>query len=90
MATTRKVYVGKGTNYFDRIGVAEISVESGSLETGDKILITGPTTGVIETTITGLRVNEIECNIAHKGEKCSFPVKQVIRRSDKIYKLVPR
>ena len=90
MATTRKVYVGKGTNYFDRIGVAEVLVESGSLEAGDSIVIIGPTTGVIETTVTGLRVNELECNIAGKGEKCSFPLDRVIRRSDKIYKLVSR
>ena len=60
-STHKKVYIGKGTNYFDRIGVAEVSVESGSLELGDKILIIGPTTGVIETTINELRVNELEC-----------------------------
>jgi putative protease len=89
-STVRKVYVGKGTNYFDKIGVAEVTLESGSLKTGDKILITGPTTGVIETTIKELRVNELNVDTASKGETCSFPVEQVVRRSDKIYKLVPR
>ena len=57
---------------------------------GDNNLIMGPTTGVIESTISELRVNEIQCETANKGEKCSFPVEQVIRRSDKVYKLVPR
>ncbi|MFH0759353.1 MAG: U32 family peptidase [Bacteroidota bacterium] len=89
-ATVRKVYVGKGTNYFDKIGVAEVALESGSLKTGDEILITGPTTGVIETTIKELRVNELDVNTASKGETCSFPVRQVVRRSDKVYKLVSR
>ena len=89
-ATHKKVYVGKGTNYFDKIGVAEVSLESGSLETGDSILITGPTTGVIETTIKELRVNEINVETASKGAACSFPVEKVVRRSDKVYKLVPR
>lgn len=89
-ATHTKVYVGKGTNYFDRIGVAEVAIESGSLEIGDQVVIVGPTTGVIETTIKELRVDEESCQSAKKGERCSFPVDQVVRRSDKVYKLVLR
>ena len=89
-ATHRKVYVGKGTNYFDRISVAEVAIETGNLRSGDNILIIGPTTGVIETSIKELRVNEMNVDIASKGERCSFPVDQVVRRSDKVYKLVPR
>jgi putative protease len=89
-ATHKKVYVGKGTNYFDRIGVVEVAIETGSLEVGDQVVIIGPTTGVIETTIKELRVNEENCQSAGKGEYCSFPVDQVVRRSDKVYKLVLR
>jgi len=89
-STLKKVYVGKGTNYFDRIGVAEILIETGSLNVGDKLVIIGPTTGVIETTIKELRVDEKSCQTANKGERCSLPVKQVVRRSDKVYKLVSR
>jgi putative protease len=89
-ATHMKIYVGKGTNYFDRIGVAEVTIETGTLEVGDEILITGPTTGAIEASIKELRVNELNCSIARKGEKCSFPLDQVVRRSDKVYKLVAR
>ena len=89
-ATHKKVYVGKGTNYFDRIGVAEVLIETGSLELGDQVVIVGPTTGVIETTIKELRVNEESCQSAGKGEYCSFPVDQLVRRSDKVYKLVLR
>jgi putative protease len=89
-ATYRKIYVGKGTNYFDRIGVAEIRVENGTLEIGDQILITGPTTGVIETTVLELRVDDTPSIRAEKGDRCSLPVEKVVRRSDKVFKLVRR
>ncbi len=89
-ATLKKVYIGKGTNYFDRIGVAEIVIETGNLNVGDSIVIIGPTTGVIETTVRELRVDEINSQVASKGDKCSLPLDQQIRRSDKVYKLVSR
>jgi putative protease len=87
-ATTRKTYLGKGSNYFDRIGVAEFLIETGEVAPGDEILIIGPTTGVIETTVSELRVNEINVDKAVKGDACSIPVPSVVRRSDKLYKLV--
>ena len=89
-ASQRKTYAGKVTNYFDRISVVEVQVETGELHVGDSILFTGPTTGVMETTISELRVNEIDCKTARKGDRCSFPVEQLIRRSDKVYKLETR
>lgn len=89
-ASYRKVYVGKGSNYFSRIGVAEVAIETGTLELGDQILIIGPTTGVIESTVKELRVDEKNCEVAKKGERCSLPIEQEIRRSDKVYKLVAR
>lgn len=89
-ATLRKIYSGKVTNYFDRISVVEVFVETGELQVGDSILLTGPTTGVVETIIKELRVDETDCRTARKGERCSFPVEQLIRRSDKVYKLVTR
>ncbi len=88
-ATRRKQYIGKGTNYFDRIGVAEFLVETGELSVGDEILIIGPTTGVIETRVHELRVDEGPVDKALKGEKCSLPVEQVVRRSDKLYRWIP-
>lgn len=90
MATLKKVYTGKVTNYFDRIGVAEVLIETGKLEQGDSIIIIGPTTGTIETVVGELRVDEINCQQAEKGQKCSLPVEQALRRSDKVYKLESR
>jgi putative protease len=89
-ATLKKVYTGKVTNYFSRIGVAEVLIETGKLEVGDTLVIIGPTTGAIETEIKELRVDEINCETAKKGERCSLPLEQAIRRSDKVYKLVSR
>jgi putative protease len=87
-ATMRKVYLGRVTNYFTRLNVAEIKLENGDLERGDTILITGPTTGVIEYTVGEIRVDLRETEKALKGEFCSVPVTEYLRRSDKIYKWI--
>jgi putative protease len=85
-ATKRKVYLGKVTNYFKKLGVAEIKLENGDLNKGETILITGPTTGVIEHTVEEIRVDLKETPKAHKGEFCSIRISDTLRRSDKIYK----
>ena len=85
-ATRRKVYCGKVTNWFDRIGVAEILVESGSLEPGDDVLITGPSTGVVEDTVREVRLEYDPVPRASKGDLCSIPVSAgKVRRGDKVY-----
>ncbi len=88
-ATSRKIYIGKGNHYFARSGVAEFLIESYSINVGDKVAIIGPTTGVIETVITSLHVNEEGAkNTAKKGDYCAFPLTTPIRKSDKLYKIV--
>jgi len=88
-ALNRKIYIGKGNHYFSRSGVAEFLIEAYSLNIGDKIAIIGPTTGVVETTITSLHVNEEGAKeVANKGDYCAFPVGIQIRKSDKLYKIV--
>ncbi len=86
-ATKRKYYAGKVTNFFDKLGVAEVLVETGEIALGDEILIMGPSTGVIEITVSEIRVDLKPVERAVKGEYCSIPVNQDIklRRSDKIY-----
>lgn len=73
-ATRKKVYCGKVTNWFDRIGVAEITVESASLKVGDRCMAIGPTTGVIEFTVNDLRVALKPTVEAMKGVRCSVAV----------------
>ncbi|RZT97468.1 putative protease [Ancylomarina subtilis] len=87
-ATKRKMLIGKGTNYFNKIKVAEFLLESQELCVGDKILITGPTTGVVETTIEEIRVDLKPVEKAVKGDSFSIALDTVIRRSDKLYKIV--
>ncbi|MDP2721346.1 MAG: peptidase U32 family protein [Bacteroidales bacterium] len=88
-ATTRKIYVGLVTNYFGKIGVAEIKIESHNLSVGEECMIIGPTTGVIEVNaIHELRLHLTPVETVTKGNLCSMPVNELVRRGDKIYKIV--
>lgn len=87
-ATKRKVYLGKGVKFFDNIGVGEFRMESQTLDIGDEILVTGPTTGVLQTIVNELRVNDRATGRVKKGETFSIPLNEKIRPSDKLYKLV--
>ncbi len=87
-ASRKKIYAGKITNYFTKIGVAEVLVEATSLEKGDDIYIIGPTTGVYEGKLTEIRVDEKNTEAVKQGEVCSIPIPAFLRRSDKIYKVV--
>ncbi|GHU58056.1 collagenase [Bacteroidia bacterium] len=87
-ATKRKVYIAKGVKYFSGLGVAEFEMESYSLKVGDEILITGPTTGAIMQTIEEIRVDLKPVEETVKGEHFSFQVKEKIRPSDRMYKMV--
>jgi U32 family peptidase len=87
-ATKRKIYIGKITNYFAKVNVAEIKLENGDLNKGDTILITGPTTGAVEYTADEIRVDLEVTGMARKGELCSIKTDNLLRRSDKVYKWV--
>ena len=86
-ATRRKVYVGKCTNYFAKIGVAEFVVEAQSLAVGDEFLIIGATTGAYEDTANELRVDLKAVDRVQKGEFFSLKTEVPIRRNDKLYKM---
>ena len=84
-ATRRKVYCGKVTNWFDRIGVAEIAVEAVDLPSGSELMATGATTGVEIFTADDIRVDFKSTDLARKGERCSVAVPVKLRRGDKIF-----
>jgi putative protease len=88
-ATERKVYVGKGITYFGNIGVAEFATEAAELNVGDKILITGPTTGAIYTTLEEVRVELKPVQTVRQHEHFSIKIKERIRPSDKLFKIIP-
>ncbi len=88
-ATKRKVYLGKGMKFYENAGIGEFLIEAQSLKLGDELIITGPTTGVIETTLSEMRVENEKVDTAKRGATITFPVSEKIRPSDKLYKLVP-
>lgn len=87
-AQQKKVFLGKGIHYYPKAKVAHFQIDSYSLKVGDKVVIIGPTTGVVETEITELMVNSQAVEEATRGMDCTFPLDQLIRKSDKLYKLV--
>lgn len=87
-ATQKKVYVGKVVNFFSKLNVAEIKVETHSISVGDEILIIGPTTGAYEARVQELRVEMQVVEQAQKGEHCSIAASETLRRGDKVYLLV--
>jgi len=87
MATERKTYAGKITNYFSRIGVAEVKVEACDFKVGDRLLIIGPTTGALYLDATEIRYDLQPAQEALKGQLVSIPVSQKIRKGDKLFKI---
>ena len=89
-ATKRKYFVGKITNYFTKLRVAELLTEANELSSDDEVIIIGPTTGVVEVKLSELRVEDESKDYVPKGVRCSFPIETKLRRSDKLYKLVEK
>lgn len=87
-ATQKKVYLGKGAHYFPKAGIAEFAIEAYNIKKGDKILITGPSTGAKESIVEELYVNDIPAEKAGKGDSCTLKIPFRVRTSDKLYKLV--
>lgn len=87
-ATRVKQYVGKVTNFFSKLNVAEVLIETNQLTKNDEIMIFGPTTGVYEDTLAEIRVDLKPVETAQKGDLCSIPVKETVRKNDKLYKWI--
>ena len=86
-ATERKVYVGKGTKYYSKLGVAEFTVEATTFKVGDRLLITGPTTGVMYVTADEIHDDNGPVEVAQQGTRVSIAVTGKVRPSDKLFKL---
>lgn len=84
-ATRKKTYIGKVTNYFSNIGVAEILVEAAPISVGQHLMIIGPTSGVVEMDLKEIRVELQPAQSASQGTHCSIPCPQRVRRADKVY-----
>ncbi|MBR2637784.1 MAG: U32 family peptidase [Bacteroidaceae bacterium] len=86
-ATERKVYIGRGIKYFSKLGVGEFYIEAGELHVGDKLLITGPTTGAMYVDLEEARVDLGAVDTVPKGVYVSFKVPSKVRPADKLYKI---
>lgn len=87
-ATKKKILIGTATNYFSRLGVGEFDIQSEYLSVGDDVLITGPTTGLIEITVDEIHNQDGPVAAAVKGERIAFRTGRKIRRGDKLFKWV--
>lgn len=88
-ATQKRVYVGKCTHYFSKLGVASFLVESEPIAPGDLLLITGPSTGALYASPAEIRVDDVVVSQAGRGSEPSFTVERHVRTTDRLYKLVP-
>lgn len=87
-ATKRKVYIGKGLKYFEKAGAGEFKLETQTLSVGEEIMITGPTTGFIQTIVNEIRVDDQLTDKVKKGDVFTVVINEKIRPSDKLYKVV--
>lgn len=88
VATEKKVLVGKVMKYFSKLSVAEVAVEATTFDRGDRLLITGPTTGVMYLDATEIRYDLHPVDTAQQGWRVSIPVSGKVRPNDKLFKLV--
>ena len=84
-ATRTKTYLGKVTNWYEKLGVAEITLETGSFRVGSHLLFTGATTGVIECDVAEIRLDSGSVTQTEKGDVCSIPLSEKVRRGDKVF-----
>ena len=87
-ATEKKVLVGKVMKYFSKLSVAEVAVEATTFDRGDRLLITGTTTGVMYLDATEIRYDLHPVDTAQQGWRVSIPVSGKVRPNDKLFKLV--
>ena len=84
-ATRTKTYLGKVTNWYEKLGVAEITLETGSFKVGSHLLFTGATTGVVECDVSEIRLDSGSVAQTEKGDVCSIPLSDKVRRGDKVF-----
>ncbi|HBG71909.1 MAG: collagenase [Bacteroidetes bacterium GWF2_43_63] len=88
-ATERREFIGKVTNYFSKLGVAEVKAETGAVYPDTLITITGPTTGLYEGKIEELHLDKGKAAMAPQGARFAFAVSRMVRRGDMVFRIVP-
>ena len=87
-ATEQKVFLGPVKNYFHRIGVAEVHLQTAeTLRVGDEVVVIGDTTGAFRTTVAELRLDRDPVPEVRQGDRFSFATSEPLRRGDKVYRI---
>ena len=89
-ATEKKVYSGKCIKYFSRLGVAEFLIENEPVHVGDKMLVTGPTTGALIQPVDEIRFDLEPVAVGERGQHISIKVNERVRPNDRLYVLQKR
>jgi putative protease len=89
-ATKEKICIGKSTNFFVKSNIAEFIIESGELNVGEEVWVTGPTTGILQTVVKELYVDGVQKDHAIKGDLVTFAVEKRVRKADKLFRVVNR
>ncbi len=87
-ATKEKICIGKSTNFFVKSNIAEFILESGELNVGEEVWVTGPTTGILQMILKELYVDGVKKDQAVKGDLVTFAVEKRVRRADKLFRVV--
>ena len=87
-ATAHKAYVGLVTNYYSRVGVAEVRVQDHTICNGDTVMFQGPTTGVVEQVVESMQVEHADVSEVDKGMSVAIKVAEPVRRNDKLYVII--
>ena len=88
-ATHIKTLIGKVTNYFSHQGIVEVTLDKGDLQVGDALLITGPTTGIIQMQVESLKKDKTAAD-AEKNSVVTFPISYKARKNDRVFILEKR
>jgi len=84
----KKVLIGKGEHYYSKSKIGQFLIENKELSIGDKVLISGPTTGEQEFEIKELFVDGNPSSTAKVGDQITFEIPFKVRMSDKLYKIL--
>jgi UPF0176 protein len=86
----KKLLLGKISHYYVKAQIGLFELENQELQSGETLLISGPTTGNQKVILEKMVVNGQENTMAKSGDKVTFETPFRLRLSDKVYKILPQ
>jgi len=78
--------LGKITHFFDKISVAVLRIEEGSLNVGDKIHVKGAITDFLQT-VDSMQVEHRSVESAKSGDAIGMKTAEPVRAGDIVFKV---